>query len=80
MAMAAAALLLATAAATAASPAASVHPRCRADWPMYGHDLEHTFSVAAGCSQIGPSNVATLVPAWFFHTKDSITASPAPPA
>lgn len=44
---------------------------------MYGHDLEHTFSEPGGCSDIRPSNVATLLPAWFFHTKDSVTASPA---
>lgn len=51
---------------------------CRsADWPMYGHDLRHTFAAPAGCSRITTGNVATLLPAWFFHTKDSMTASPA---
>jgi polyvinyl alcohol dehydrogenase (cytochrome) len=44
---------------------------------MYGRDLQHTFAVPAGCSGISPRNVASLLPAWFFHTKDSITASPA---
>ncbi len=44
---------------------------------MYGHDLQHTFSSPPGCSKIAVQNVATLAPAWFFHTKDSITASPA---
>lgn len=44
---------------------------------MYGHDRRHTFAVPVGCSAIDRSNVATLVPAWYFHTKDSVTASPA---
>jgi polyvinyl alcohol dehydrogenase (cytochrome) len=43
---------------------------------MYGHDLQHSFAVPAGCSAITPANVATLTTAWFFHTRDSITASP----
>jgi glucose dehydrogenase len=61
-----------------ANPAAPRAPGCRsADWPMYGRDLQHTFAVPAGCSGISPRNVASLLPAWFFHTKDSITASPA---
>jgi len=63
---------------TLAVPGATAHSRCRSpDWPMYGHDLHHSFAVPAGCSAISTSNVATLLPAWFFHTKDSITASPA---
>jgi polyvinyl alcohol dehydrogenase (cytochrome) len=52
--------------------------RCSsADWPMYGRDLAHTFNVPAGCSPITPTTVQRLVPAWFVHTKDSVTASPA---
>lgn len=61
-----------------AVPGQAAQPQCRsADWPMYGHDLRHSFAVPAGCSAISRSNVATLVPAWYFHTKDSVTASPA---
>lgn len=48
-----------------------------ADWPTFGHDVAHSFDVAPSCSPITGSNVATLLPAWFFHAKDSITASPA---
>jgi outer membrane protein assembly factor BamB len=63
---------------TPVSSGAAAHSRCgSADWPMYGHDLTHTFSVPAGCSAITKSNVATLLPSWYFHTKDSVTASPA---
>jgi outer membrane protein assembly factor BamB len=50
--------------------------RCHGgSWPMYGHDPRHSFAVSHGCSSITPANVATLVPAWFFHAKDSITSS-----
>jgi outer membrane protein assembly factor BamB len=62
---------------TLAVPSAGAQRGCTADWPMYGHDLQHHFAVPAGCSPITAGNVATLAPAWFFHTKDSITASPA---
>ncbi len=47
------------------------------DWPQYGHDSDHSFSSATGCSPISSANVATMVPKWFFHTQDSVTASPA---
>jgi polyvinyl alcohol dehydrogenase (cytochrome) len=69
-------LTLASPSIAAYRPAA--HHTCRSsDWPMYGHDVRHTFAVPKGCSGITRSNVATLVPAWFFHAKDSITASAA---
>ncbi|MFM0140208.1 outer membrane protein assembly factor BamB family protein [Caballeronia grimmiae] len=44
------------------------------DWPMYGRDLEHTFSNPA--SRINPRNVASLQPAWTFTTADVVSASP----
>jgi polyvinyl alcohol dehydrogenase (cytochrome) len=47
------------------------------DWRQYGYGPDHSFAVPAGCSPISSKNVATLVPKWFFHTKDSVTASPA---
>lgn len=50
---------------------------CSTDWRQYGYTASHSFSVPAGCSPISSKNVATLVPKWFFHTKDSVTASPA---
>src|SRR5438445_13758186 len=44
------------------------------DWPMYQHDTARTG--AAGCTDIGPSNAATLAPRWFAPTKGGVTASP----
>jgi outer membrane protein assembly factor BamB len=47
-----------------------------ADWTTYGRDAAHDFEVPAGCSGITTSNVATLIPKWFFHTGSAVTASP----
>jgi polyvinyl alcohol dehydrogenase (cytochrome) len=47
------------------------------DWRQYGDGPDHSFAVPAGCSPINSKNVATLLPKWFFHTRDSVTASPA---
>lgn len=44
------------------------------DWPMYGQNLEHTFSNKQ--SQINPLDVWLLGPAWTFPTKDAVSASP----
>ncbi|MEY2566830.1 MAG: hypothetical protein QOE35_1359 [Actinomycetota bacterium] len=45
-------------------------------WPMYGHDVEHSFSQDPGCASITTGNVQQLVPKWVVHTQDSVTASP----
>src|SRR5438552_2476767 len=45
------------------------------DWPMYGRDLEHTFTNAD--SLIDSSTAAMLLPAWDFATADAVSASPA---
>lgn len=59
-----------------AVPAArGAEPDC-VDWPMYGHDLDHSFSQDPGCAAIDTLNVRTLVPKWVVPTKDSVTASP----
>ena len=48
---------------------------CRPAWPMYGHDARRTFSQP--CERaISPSTVGRLLPDWFLHTNDSVTASP----
>jgi polyvinyl alcohol dehydrogenase (cytochrome) len=81
----AAALLVAAGSigAAAIAPAASPHSfrpaaGCGgAAWRQYGYNADHTFAVPAGCSPISSRNVTTLLPKWFFHTDDSVTASPA---
>lgn len=44
------------------------------NWPMYGRNLQHTFSNPN--SQINPQNVPSLKLAWSFPTSDAISASP----
>lgn len=47
------------------------------DWASFGRGPARTFSVPAGCSPIDAASVSRLAPAWFVHTTDSVTASPA---
>src|SRR3954470_348420 len=72
-------LALSVVAATGAVAAAtSAGGQCASSgWRSFGDGPAHSFSVATGCSPITPATVPTLVPAWFLHTADSITASPA---
>ena len=59
----------------AAAPA-TTSPPTSCDWPMYGHDPSRTDSTA--CGQAPDSAAASrLVPRWFFHANDVVTASPA---
>ena len=44
------------------------------DWPMYGANLERSFSNPA--SGLKPSNVGALKLAWRFPTEDAVTAAP----
>ena len=43
------------------------------DWPSYGHDALHGF---AGRTTLTESTVTKLRQAWYFPTKDAVTASP----
>ena len=46
------------------------------EWPMFGQNPARTFSTQ--CAQApNVSNVARLVPRWYFHANDVVTASPA---
>jgi polyvinyl alcohol dehydrogenase (cytochrome) len=47
------------------------------DWATFGHDASHTVEAKRPCTDLTGANAATLVPTWFFHTNDSVTASPA---
>ncbi|HZQ84708.1 MAG TPA: PQQ-binding-like beta-propeller repeat protein [Acidimicrobiales bacterium] len=64
-------------AARAAGPAAAPACATGSDWAQYGRTAARTFDVAPSCSGISTATVPTLVPKWFFHTHDSVTASPA---
>jgi len=43
------------------------------DWPTYGHDIHHTFN---GKTKLDALTVHTLLPKWYFHTGDAVTANP----
>ena len=47
------------------------------DWSSFGRGPSRTFAVPDPCSPIDTTSVRTLAPAWFLHTPDSVTASPA---
>jgi outer membrane protein assembly factor BamB len=46
------------------------------NWPMYGHDLGHSFAQTPACSNIKQLNASTLRPKWFFNAHSPVTASP----
>lgn len=73
----AAALLAAAGLLLAADPALAGSGSCAdPDWTSFGRGPARTFAVPAGCSGITTATAPTLVPAWFVHTADSVTASP----
>jgi polyvinyl alcohol dehydrogenase (cytochrome) len=60
----------------ALSISATASPGASCEWPMYGHDLSRTGSTP--CAQAPDVAAASrLVPRWFFHADDVVTASPA---
>jgi polyvinyl alcohol dehydrogenase (cytochrome) len=85
------ALVLAATSAACGEDAAQVAPDERApaedatadgaedcDWPTWGHDNARTFAYPAGCpTALAPGTVGDLGRAWFFNTRDVVTASPA---
>lgn len=56
-------------------PLARAADACDGDWPMYGHDVQHSFSQECGAA-ITAGNVQQLVPKWVVRAQDSVTASP----
>jgi polyvinyl alcohol dehydrogenase (cytochrome) len=58
----------------AATPA-TASPPTSCDWPMYGHDPSRTGSTSCGQAPDGAA-ASRLVPRWFFHANDVVTASP----
>jgi len=61
---------------SAAGVAAAGSSEADCQWAMYGQNLARTFSHECETA-ISTTSVATLVPAWFFQTGFSVTASPA---
>jgi outer membrane protein assembly factor BamB len=56
------------------SPSARAADGCA--WPMYGHDLGHSFASAEGCTTLSPTTAPSITPKWGYLTPDSLTASP----
>ena len=70
--------MMAGAAALCYAPALIAEPAPQpapGDWATYGHDAGGQRHSALG--QIGPANVANLVPAWTYHMKPAPAATPA---
>ena len=55
------------------SAAARTGPIGPWDWPTYGHDAQHSFH---GRTTLTATQAAQLKTAWFFPTKDAVTATP----
>ena len=53
----------------AAAPCTETSP----DWCTYGKTTNRTFH---GVTSLTPYTIQTLVPAWYFHTGDAVTANP----
>lgn len=56
-------------------PPSGADPVPDCDWPMYGHDLGHSFS-NDGCSTLSALTAPSITPRWGMPTTDSLTASP----
>lgn len=68
--------LLAAGVAAAPSYGSRATSAAGCDWPMFGQNPSRTFSTQ--CAQApNVSDVDTLVPRWYFHANDVMTASPA---
>jgi len=54
-------------------PARAAAPVC--DWPRYGHDIGLSFSQSARFTSLNPSNATLMVPKWYMHAPESMSAS-----
>jgi len=57
--------------ARAAKPAASAS----CDWTRYGRNNQLSFSQSSGCTTLNSANAALMLPKWYYHAKDSMSAS-----
>ncbi|MGZ4145332.1 MAG: outer membrane protein assembly factor BamB family protein [Actinomycetota bacterium] len=67
------ALLAGLAMSLALLPARAEAPSC--DWPEYGRDQSLTFSTPSTCTSLNTANAALMVPKWYVHAPDSMSAS-----
>jgi outer membrane protein assembly factor BamB len=67
------AFLLALACAVVVVPARAGAPAC--DWPRYGHDIGLSFSQTSACTSLNAVNAALMIPKWYAHGPDSMSAS-----
>jgi polyvinyl alcohol dehydrogenase (cytochrome) len=70
-------IALLTALVLATVPPATAGNFTGCSWPMYGHDVTHSFRQDRRCSALGPVRSLSVVPSWFVKTTNSVTASPA---
>jgi outer membrane protein assembly factor BamB len=69
-----AALVAALAISFALTPARAAKP-ASCDWPRYGHDISMSFSQPSSCTSLNTANAALMVPKWYMHAPDSMSAS-----
>ncbi|HJT38679.1 MAG TPA: PQQ-binding-like beta-propeller repeat protein, partial [Actinomycetota bacterium] len=70
------ALLAVLAASLAFMPArATPTPPVSCDWARYGQNDQLSFSQPSGCTSLDTANAALMIPKWYFHAKDSMSAS-----
>jgi outer membrane protein assembly factor BamB len=68
------ALAAALAISFALTPARAARP-ASCDWPRYGHDNSMSFSQPSSCTSLNTANAALMVPKWYMHAPDSMSAS-----
>ena len=54
-------------------PARGSAPVC--DWPRYGRTNALNFSQTSSCTRLNTANAALMVPKWYLHAPDSMSAS-----
>ncbi|HEV2685489.1 MAG TPA: PQQ-binding-like beta-propeller repeat protein [Actinomycetota bacterium] len=69
------ALLAVLAAALAFLPARAAKPAASCDWSRYGQNNSLTFSQSSGCTTLNTANAALMLPKWYHHAADSMSAS-----
>ncbi|HVV37544.1 MAG TPA: PQQ-binding-like beta-propeller repeat protein [Acidimicrobiales bacterium] len=56
------------------TPAVAAPPRI-CNWSRYGRDASLSFAAPSRCTKLNRANAALMVPKWYFHGKDSMSAS-----